>query len=81
MGMIQISGLTARQVEMCENLWNLDNHEDIQQYLSTLTHKGKIEAQAMMLLLSAEYIDSLDLGDCDQAREVITRVQDRLKPR
>lgn len=77
MGMIQISGLTAQQVEMCETLWKLETEADVFHYLSTLTTEQVCEAQAMMMLMSAEYIDSLDLGDCAQAREAIARAQGR----
>ncbi len=30
---------------------------------------------AMMMMLLAKYIDSLDLGDCVQAREVCERIR------
>jgi hypothetical protein len=33
------------------------------------------EDRAMMHLMLAEYIDTLDLGDCAQAREVCERIQ------
>jgi hypothetical protein len=72
---IQIQGLTPQQIEMCEALWQLEGEEDIMRYLSILSPEQRLEARAMMHLMLAEYIDTLDLGDCAQAREVCERIR------
>lgn len=72
---MKISGLTPQQAELCEILWQLDGVEEVAEFLATLSPDQLLQARAMMMLLLAEYIDSLELGDCAQAREVCERIR------
>lgn len=73
--MINIKGLTPLQAELCELLWNMDSMEEISQFLEHLDHRELCEAMAMMNLMLAEYLDTVDLGACSEAHAAIQRIQ------
>lgn len=71
---MQISGLTKRQVEICDRLWSMDTDE-IENYMRGLSQKEFQEVYSLMQLMLAEYLDTQDLGDCAEAKAVIKEIQ------
>lgn len=52
MATFRIEGLTQRQVEMCDKLWELDTHEEVMEWFASLPDGEFMQAvtlQTMML--------------------------------
>jgi hypothetical protein len=73
--MINITGLSAKQKALCDQLWSLDTIDDVLEWISGLDQQHQIDAQSMMELIMLEQIDELQLGDCSEARAVISRIK------
>ncbi len=55
--MIQLVGLTHRQVELLDVLWDLDSAEEVQHFISELSDRDQQECQTLMELLRLELLD------------------------
>ena len=73
--MIQIQGLTALQVKLCDKIWSMETQEEILTWFDTLPHRLKIQAYAMLMMITAELIDGMidDVG-VDDARKELDRI-------
>lgn len=71
---MQISGLTKRQVKICDRLWSMDEDE-IAKYMHGLSLAEFQEVYSLMQLMLVEYLDTQDLGDCAEAKAVIKEIQ------
>jgi hypothetical protein len=74
--MIQLDGLTERQVKLLDIIWNIDSMEECQEYIMSLSERDQMECQTLVKLLAIEVLDqSVDrMDDWTEAREVIGRV-------
>ena len=61
--MITLTGLTPRQVRICEKLWNFDSMEKVNAFVVL----GGAEVRAMRDLMTAEVLDQHQ----DVAQEVV----------
>ena len=66
--MITLTGLTHRQVTICEMLWNLQNWDDIH----NLCRAGGPEFYAMLDLMTAEQLDQVE--DVSLAQKVLVDI-------
>lgn len=73
--MIRIVGLSAEQKALCDQLWSLSTIEDVLEWISGLDPQHQIDAQCMMELIMLGQLDELELEDCQEAREVISRIR------
>lgn len=73
--MINISGLTSLQVELCDHIWSLNTQEEVVEWLSTLPKSLRIEATMMMQMIIAEVIDNAEVEDLSVAKAVIDRIK------
>lgn len=54
---MRIDGLTTRQVEICDRLWECDTMIEIEKYLNTLSTKEQQQAKTLILLIALHYQD------------------------
>lgn len=73
--MINITGLSAKQKALCDQLWSLNTIEDVLEWISGLDQQHRTDAQSMMELIMLGQIDELRLDDCSEARAVISRIK------
>jgi hypothetical protein len=73
--MINITGLSAKQKALCDQLWSLNTIEDVLEWISGLDQQHQTDAQSMMELIMLGQIDELRLDDCSEARAVISRIK------
>jgi hypothetical protein len=75
--MIKIDGITTRQTELLEIMWNIPTTEDLAQWLTTLDERDARDADTLSQVLIYEYIDlQIDQNpDFSDAQEVLARYQ------
>lgn len=73
--MIQIHGLTAKQMKLCDKIWSMDTTQEMLEWFDTLPTSEKYQAYCMLQMITAEVLDQEEFGDMAEAREVIDRVR------
>lgn len=73
---IQIKNLTARDVELCELLWNDRTGRSIEQIILDLPRHQQPRAWTLQSMMMAEVIDQMTQdGDFTEAEAVIRRAR------
>jgi hypothetical protein len=77
---IEITGLTARQVEILDILWATDSVEEVLEFIDSLTEREQLECRSLATLITLEILDSsLNLmKSYREANIVINKVKDKL---
>jgi len=63
--MIQLEGLTAKDIEICNLLWNCDSLEDVDAMVAAMPPAYKKRAQVMRELLTAAQLDTVEDVDAN----------------
>lgn len=66
--MIELTGLTPRQVELLDTIWNIDSVEDCHEYIQNLEPQDQLDCQTLVRMIALELIDQAVNG-MDQWRE------------
>ena len=71
--MIKIDGITTRQTELLEIMWNISSTDDLAQWITTLDECDARDADTLSQVLIYEYIDQqLEKNpDFSDAQEVL----------
>ena len=56
---MQINGLTERQVELLDTMWGIEEWEDVEAWLATLSRADRMEAQNLQRLVVLEAFEEL----------------------
>ena len=72
---ITLTNLTPHQVDLLDQMWSLDNMEEIQEWMSTLSAKDRVLCRTLMQMVMHETIEDLVVEDLSLAREYLTRFQ------
>jgi hypothetical protein len=72
---IELTGLTARQVEILDILWATDNVEDVLEFIDSLTEKEQLECRSLATLITLEILDQAvnSMSDWPESRVVIEK--------
>lgn len=73
--MIEIHGLSAKQQEIADMIWNLDTTEEIVEWFNTLDNDTLFEAYVVHQMIVLAFLDNEPLGRMKEARAVIQRIQ------
>lgn len=75
--MIELYGLNSRQVELLNILWNIDEMDEVEALISTLSERDQMECKTLMSLLVFEILDdSVNLDESfPQAQQVINHIK------
>jgi hypothetical protein len=78
---MKISGLSKKQIAICNKLWNLNTLDEIQIYLSDKSKEEQQEIETMMKLIYAYHIDECcsTYTDCEEARSIIEKIMEKSK--
>ena len=61
---MQIEGLTKRQVELCDALWDCESLDEVETMLYTLTPSERMQAETLMqIMVMNEQDEQLELMD------------------
>ena len=72
---ITLTNLTPHQVDLLDQMWSLDNMEEIQEWMSTLSAKDRVLSRTLMQMVMHETIEDLVVEDLSLARDYLTRFQ------
>jgi predicted transcriptional regulator len=76
MNEITINGLTARQKEMLEIMWNMEELEEVEEWISTLSLKEQKMCELLMQVVVLEsYEDLLEVTSTKEANDLINRIK------
>ncbi len=73
--MIELTGLTERQVEILDILWATDSVEEVLEFIDSLTEKEKLECRSLATLITLEILDQAvnSMSDWPESRLVIKK--------
>ena len=71
-----IHGLTSRQIEMLDIMWSMEELEDVEEWVSTLSEKEqKISEVLMQMVVLETYESMLEQTSTKEANELINRIK------
>lgn len=73
--MIEIHGLSERQREIADMLWNLASTEQLREWFDSLDHETLFEAYLVHQMMLLAFLDQEPLGGMKEARAVIRHIQ------
>lgn len=74
--MIEIQGLTPKQVALCDIMWTISSKEGVESFISTLPKQDANTCRVLIEMMQLAFIDQID--DTQVANKVIQRF--RLTP-
>ena len=72
---IEIPGLSPRQIDLANRIWNMDTTEEIMAFFDTLPHRARIDAYVVYSMILWAWQDEEPVGDCAEAGEVIDYIR------
>lgn len=54
---MQLHGLTAQQIEICNKLWGMETEDEVLEWFDTLPQNLKFEAHLILSLILLEQLD------------------------
>ena len=73
--MIEIHGLSQRQREIADMLWNLASTEQVTEWFDSLDNETLFEAYIVHQMMLLAFLDDEPLGRMKEARALIKRIQ------
>ena len=71
---MQINGLTERQVELLDTMWAIEEFDELETWMATLSRADRIEAQNLQRLVVLEtFEDLLEQDGYPEANRVIAQ--------
>ena len=73
---MRLDGLTERQVELLDTMWAIDELEEFEEWMATLSKADKAEAENLQRLVILETFEELlDQDKYPEANMVIDRIR------
>jgi len=73
--MIEIHGLSKRQREIADMIWNLQTTDEVVEWFDSLDNKTLFEAYVVHQMICLECLDTEPLGRMKEARALIKRIK------
>lgn len=77
--MITITGLTAKQKELCDSLWACNETNDVFDFIATLKGKDKADAQSLLLIMVSEVMERDKTQEWQEAHPIMQQVISKIK--
>ena len=75
---MKIEGLTERQVELLDTMWDIEEYTDLEAWMDTLDPSERKEAEALQRLVVLETFEELlDKGSYPDARRVLVDIMSK----
>ena len=75
---MQINGLTERQVELLDIMWEIEEYTELEEWMQTLDPAERTEAEALQRLVVLETFEELlDKGSYPDARRVLVDIMSK----
>lgn len=73
--MIEIHGLSKRQREIADMLWNLASTEQVREWFDSLDNETLFEAYIVHQMMLLEFLDNEPLESMEEAQNLIDRIR------
>jgi hypothetical protein len=73
--MIEIAGLTPKQVALCDIMWTISSKEGVDSFIRTLPKQDARDCQTLIEMMQLAFLDQVD--DTQIAQRVIQRLVDK----
>ena len=71
---MNITGLTERQVELLDTMWEIQEYTELEQWMATLSRADKTEAERLQRLVILEAFEELlEESKCTEAKSVLDK--------
>ncbi len=72
-----IHGLTARQIEMLDIMWSMEELEDVEEWVSTLSEKEQKISEVLMQMVVLESYEGMleEIEYLTEANDLINRIK------
>jgi len=60
---LQITGLTTRQKVLCDIMWDLDSHENVDAFIATLPARDARDCRTLIEMMRLAFTDQIDSTD------------------
>ena len=75
---MRIEGLTERQVELLDIMWDIEEYTELEEWMETLDPAERSEAEALQRLVVLETFEELlDKGSYPDARRVLVDIMSK----
>jgi len=75
---MRIEGLTERQVELLDEMWEIEEFEDLELWMETLCSEDRQQAEALQRLVVLETFEELlDKGNYPDARRALVDIMSK----
>jgi hypothetical protein len=75
---MRIEGLTERQVELLDIMWDIEEYTELEEWMETLDPAERTEAEALQRLVVLETFEELlDKGNYPDARRVLVDIMSK----
>ena len=75
---MRIEGLTERQVELLDIMWDIEEYTELEEWMTTLDPAERVEAEALQRLVVLETFEELlDKGSYPDARRVLVDIMSK----
>ena len=72
---IEIPGLSARQIDLANQIWSMESTEEVLAFFDTLPQRARIDAYVVYSMILWAWQDEEPVGDCVEARAVIDHIR------
>ena len=74
--MLEIHGLTEKQVALCDIMWAIETMEGVESFISTLPKSDQRDCRSLIEMMQLAFIDEID--STEDAQEVIVKIKRKL---
>lgn len=68
---IEIKGLTAKQVALCDIMWAISTKDGVESFISTLPKNDQRDCRTLIELMQLAFLDEVD--DTTEAQELLSQ--------
>ena len=68
---LEIAGLTAKQVALCDIMWTIETQEGVERFISTLPAQDQRDCRSLIEMMKLAFID--EINSTDLAQEVLIK--------
>lgn len=68
---IEIRGLTAKQMALCDIMWAISSREGVESFISTLPKTDQLDCRTLIELMQLAFLDEIE--DTTEAQELLSQ--------
>ena len=68
---IQLQGLTAKRVALCDIMWTISTKEGVESFISTLPKTDQQDCRTLIELMQLAFLDEIE--DTTEAQELLAQ--------